>query len=432
MIILANILNVIWSFNEVFWLYQWVNIFFQRRDFLSEIQKKRVVGILYVLGGVIICGMNQIALISAYTMVAIMVFNIVAVLIFWKSDIMQVLAVVGGYFFLLFAIGNVEIALTGVIGGEALIKATTTEQGMARVIYILLGGLIWLGLNWLAVSQMRKRPIEKQSIKYLAYISVVGFIGCAFIGTIMLQSFNLHIHLMWNVFAIILLIIFWIMHFTIRLKDARLRMAVLEAKNGMLERNYLQANEFYTTNAKLYHDMKHHLNAIYSMLQVEKQQDAMRYIESLQILNSDADMKVYSGINILDAVLYETDLQAQKKGIDFKIESPLLPNDMGIENRDICSLFANLLENALEASSKEIRLEIKRVNQVLIVTVQNDYIVEPVRLRERFITQKKEKKLHGWGMQIIEQIVEKYEGDMECQIENGYFKTSIILYERMK
>jgi sensor histidine kinase regulating citrate/malate metabolism len=108
----------------------------------------------------------------------------------------------------------------------------------------------------------------------------------------------------------------------------------------------------------------------------------------------------------------------------------MLPYNIGIESPDLCSLLANLLTNALEAAQQEMFLELKKVRETLFITVKNDYETQPVIINGKFITNKKEKSLHGWGTQIVEQIVEKYEGSVEYTVSERYFAAYVMLNER--
>ena len=50
---------------------------------------------------------------------------------------------------------------------------------------------------------------------------------------------------------------------------------------ALLEKNYEKLSTFYNENAKLYHDMNHHLNALYNLLEGGKQLEAKEYIEEI-------------------------------------------------------------------------------------------------------------------------------------------------------
>lgn len=412
--ILAVLLNVLISVNEIFWLYQWVNVIAEKKRPMKFLEP-----VLYMVYVVTVLSLNQIALTSPYTMAVIIVQNFLAVLIFWKSDLIQAFAAIGGYFAAMFVIGNIEITLTGMIGGEELIVATTSEHGVERVLYLLIFGSLWLFLNKYLVSYIRKKNISRKSLRYVGYVSIIGIIGSAFLGKMMLESFGINIGVVWYVFLAAIAVLICYFYFLIKKKDMQIQMSFLETQNEMLERNYTQVNEFYTTNAKLYHDMNHHFDAIYYMLQQGRQDQAKDYIESLRSPEHYAGIQVQSGINVVDAILHEMKVRAQQKGITMNMEIMMLPSDMGIEKKDLCSMFVNLLENALEAASREISVQIKKVNQTLFVTVKNDCPIMPQKKNGRFVTTKEEKNMHGWGTQIVEQIAQKYDGSIEYETENG-------------
>lgn len=432
MSIVATIVDVICSFNEVFWLYQWVDLILHRRDisFWRDGKTRGNECIFYAIYLVTVFCMNRIALTSPYTMVLTLIQNFAIIFLFWRSDFFQNVAIVGTYFFSLFLYGNIAISISGMIGGENLIRVTTMEKGLPRVIYLLLGGALWFCTNNGLLSYFKKKNVSIKGTRYVALISVVGVIGSAFLGTMMVSSFNIHVNTTWYAFLAIILVLAFGCYFVIKQKEEQLQVTMLTTQAEMLEKNYMQVNEFYMANAKLYHDMNHHFDAIYHMLKNGEQEEALHYVESIRGTKNKTKIEVHTGINVLDAILCEMDKKARKKEVTFDVETPLLPTNIGIENRDICSLFGNLLENAIEAASERVELKIKKVNQTLFITVKNDYSVAPRRENGRLMTSKKQKNLHGWGTQIIEQVVEKYDGSIEYETNGEFFIAYVMLCER--
>lgn len=80
---------------------------------------------------------------------------------------------------------------------------------------------------------------------------------------------------------------------------------------------------------------------------------------------------------------------------------------MGIDDKDMCALVFNLLDNAIDAarSSKEKQIYIKLMmhNDSLIIEVTNSTAQAP-----DFHSKKGED--HGYGIKIIERIAAKYDG----------------------
>jgi len=168
------------------------------------------------------------------------------------------------------------------------------------------------------------------------------------------------------------------------------------------------------------------------MLQSDENERAKDYLKSLRAAESKEDYKYQakSGINVIDAVLCEASRKAHEKGINYTEKISMLPYNLGIESTDLCSILANLLTNALEAAQQEMFVELKKVRETLFITVKNDYETPPVVVNGKFVTHKKEKSLHGWGTQIVEQIVEKYEGSVEYTVSERYFAAYVMLNEK--
>lgn len=429
--ILVMLIDIICTYNEVFWMYQWVNLCLEKKMYVQAKKDngkgiERFLQIIYVF--TVFC-MNRIELTSAYTMVVIMIMTFITVQLFWRSNLMHTSAVVGGYFFALFLIGNVVISITGMIGGDELILKCTGETGIIRFFYLIMNGVVWYILNWGCMSYIERKKIKLHSMKSVACISIIGFIGSAFIGMMLVNSFSIRISVIWYTFILFFLLFIFGSYFIMKQNEIKTKMTILAAKNGMLERNYMQLNEFYTANARLYHDMNHHFDALYRLLQDGNQEQAKKYLEKLRIPFDYTTIEVHTGISVVDAVIHEMNLKAREKGCVFEMEISMLPCDLGIENEDLCSLFANLLENAVDASVKRVYVQIKRINQTLLAVVKNDYTVKPVVKEGKFVSSKKDKLMHGWGTQIVDQIVQKYEGSIKYDIEESLFTVSVMINE---
>lgn len=108
---------------------------------------------------------------------------------------------------------------------------------------------------------------------------------------------------------------------------------------------------------------------------------------------------------------------------------------------DICSIFANALDNAIEACEnmpeereRIIRLEIKKAGQFFAIKLINTYEErrEGINLGKLFDgkerrTSKKDKSLHGYGTQNINATVEKNNGILKSEAGEGWFTLSIML-----
>lgn len=197
-----------------------------------------------------------------------------------------------------------------------------------------------------------------------------------------------------------------------------MQISVLDTQYDLIESQYVRAQNFYAENAKLYHDIKHHLRALERLLQNGDQREALAYIESVQEPLQCKMIPVHTGVDIVDTVIYEAKEKAEQRNILLQVETPILPSGLKLEDREFCVLCANLLNNALEAAKEQIRLNIAVTAGFLVIEMKNDYKEKPLVKNNHFVSEREQDSLeHGWGMKIIEQIVEKYHGELTIRVD---------------
>ena len=189
------------------------------------------------------------------------------------------------------------------------------------------------------------------------------------------------------------------------------------------------------------HDMKHYVMALKNEDDPERRSEVLADMEQAIAIQESF---MNTGNKVLDVVLTTKSLQCQKKNITLNamVDGDLLAD---IHVKDICSLFGNILDNAIEASQqvvdKEkrlITLSVRKRNQFIIVECENYSDSENVKLRNNqrrsFFgknnlpkTTKGDNVKHGYGLKSITQVAEKYGGAMNCSYEDGWFKVKVLL-----
>ena len=186
---------------------------------------------------------------------------------------------------------------------------------------------------------------------------------------------------------------------------------------------------------RLRHDMKNHLFCIQDLLSRGEKQDLAAYLEELNIRLSKNAGDLSLGNEIADAICWEKARLAEEKGIritaDGKISSKaeILPTD-------ICTIFANALDNALEylensgLANPWIHIGIQNQRNLLCLVFENpvtDNIVLPAEGK----TTKNPQHHQGLGLSNIRQAVERYQGTLRTEIppeQNGkIFRLEVLL-----
>ena len=218
--------------------------------------------------------------------------------------------------------------------------------------------------------------------------------------------------------------------FNVIIKSER-KTAILAAERLRYEREiamYKQDNEHRKEIRRLNHDMKNMLIGVDGALSAMDIDEAHRMIsEYLKCCCDISDKSGFvSGNSALDYIVSAKKSEAEELGIAFYYD--IAPLCVQISETDICILFGNILDNAIEAceqlsSEKTIELKMRCMNGMLYISCKNPTEQNDVSL----LTQKPDKEQHGFGTVSINKIANKYSGYANFKIEEGLFVCEIII-----
>lgn len=172
------------------------------------------------------------------------------------------------------------------------------------------------------------------------------------------------------------------------------------------------------------HDLRHHMNYINACIAENKLEEAKTYIDQTCEGINQLTVKRYSENEHVNLILASYADKARRQGINVKIN--VTATDFSRFNiTDICSLFANCLENAIRAavvpeddSLRYVKLRIYEKNNHLCLSLSNGYSEEPVFKNGAPISKKKG---HGIGIRSIIYVVKKYGGIYDFSANEGEF-----------
>ena len=107
---------------------------------------------------------------------------------------------------------------------------------------------------------------------------------------------------------------------------------------------------------------------------------------------------------------------------------------LNMKPTDMCSVFANALDNAIEAALQSnepfVSMEIKRSPKFFVIKITNSTKgkVDASKIMDSSgYTSKKDKEHHGFGIRNIEGAAEKYNGIIKAESDEGVFSLSIMI-----
>ena len=385
-----QMIKILWSIHNSAWLLIWMDMLFDRRKYIDS-DKKFILTIF--LSGMLWYGLQKYL-----SWIPLLLLLTILGYLLWNGSVEKVASLVVSYVF-------IWTVLLGLV-----------EHFLTNAEFCAQAG--WLILNSILISAIRHKGIGKT----FTALNLLKTFGIAFFSTAFLCDFFMDMiygNAIQNyVFLSCLVSLLLMVCFCFRQSQLKMQISVLDTQYDLIESQYVRAQNFYAENAKLYHDIKHHLRALERLLQNGDQREALAYIESVQEPLQCKMIPVHTGVDIVDTVIYEAKEKAEQRNILLQVETPILPSELKIEDRELCVLCANLLDNALKAAKEQIKLNIAIAAGFLVIEMKNDYKEKPLVKNNHFVSEREQDSLaHGWGMKIIEQIVEKYHGELSIRVD---------------
>lgn len=207
----------------------------------------------------------------------------------------------------------------------------------------------------------------------------------------------------------------------------------MEAKESSFKENYALLNQEIEYNRKINHDTKHDFSYLYDCFLRNDCSSGMKYIEAKNAFHEQQKQgEVWSGHGGIDFLFNNAKQRAEALQARFCLEMELL--ELPMEEYDMFYVLGNLLDNAVEAIGKcdadnrYINVKMRNKNNMFQLYIENSYKIEPQKKGKRFLSVKEnDKKEHGWGIENVRQIVEKYKGMLDISYQNQKFQVDLVL-----
>ena len=177
-----------------------------------------------------------------------------------------------------------------------------------------------------------------------------------------------------------------------------------------------EAQARYEQTKSFRHDIKNHLSVLDGLLRSGDLEEGREYLKKLEAVSEALSFPYQTGNPIVDILLGE------KLGLAKEIAaevSLVLPKPCGIDDFDLCVLFANALDNAIAAcrandGAKAIRISGKQQGDFYMLTFENTCSDEPMPPA-------------GTGLSNIKAVAEKYHGAMLTEKNGRQYYLSVLL-----
>ena len=203
--------------------------------------------------------------------------------------------------------------------------------------------------------------------------------------------------------------------------------------HAMLKAQYDKYRNYQTTfdliNMK-YHDLKHQIAGLRANMSDEER---MKWIDSLEQELDSYSPELETGNSVLDTLIAGKMMSCRANKIKITcVANGNLLDFMHVA--DICTIFGNALDNAIESVSliedpekRLIHITVAPKKNFILIQVTN-YCENSITLNNGYpVTTKADKSNHGFGIKSIKYTIEKYNGTLNFALKDNWFELKMLI-----
>lgn len=202
-------------------------------------------------------------------------------------------------------------------------------------------------------------------------------------------------------------------------------------QHELTEIHYREIDNMYQKIRGWRHDYRNHIQTMKAYAASENWDAIKRYLDLLDDDLTTVDTVIKTGNPMTDAILNSKISLANSRNVKVMADA-CIPVKLNLSEIDLCCIIGNLFDNAIEASMKlpedqrVIRLYMDLRNTQLYISITNFTAGKKMKKEGKLFRSTKGEG-HGFGLIRIDTIVERLDGYISRNSEDGAFTTEILL-----
>ena len=199
----------------------------------------------------------------------------------------------------------------------------------------------------------------------------------------------------------------------------------------LIDTHYQEVENMYKKMRGWRHDYRNHIQTMKVLADKGNLEAIKEYLNKLDEDLATVDTVVKTGNAMADAILNSKISLAKSKGINVKVDAHV-PVKLKMSELDLCVILGNLFDNAIEASmslpeeERLIRVYMVMKNTQLYISFTN-FTASKKQIKEANLFKTTKGDGHGFGLVRIDSIIEKLDGYLSRNSEDGAFTTEILI-----
>ncbi len=216
-----------------------------------------------------------------------------------------------------------------------------------------------------------------------------------------------------------------------KLLDKQIDKELSAYQRDLIDTHYQEVENMYRQMRGWRHDYRNHIQTMKVLAENGDMEAVIAYLERLDVDLNTVDTVIKTGNPMADAILNSKISLSRAKGIETQVEAHI-PVRLKMSELDLCVVLGNLFDNAIEASmelpqeQRLIRVYMDMKGTQLYISFTNFTATKKKKkVKGRYQTTKGEG--HGFGLVRIDNIIERLDGYLSRNSEDGAFTTEILI-----
>lgn len=227
------------------------------------------------------------------------------------------------------------------------------------------------------------------------------------------------------------ILIFYLYHSLLKFYSARMNEQVFKQMLKVYSYQLDIVRESEERVKALRHDIKHHIIELSAMAKKNNDHDMIKYLSGMKEFMLNPKEYSTTGNREIDGVLNYMLQKANKtlNHVDVQIN---IPEDLYLNNFNICVILGNLVDNAIRAASKSeeklltVKMQIKQ--EILFIFIENSYSGKILKKKNGLQTTQTELAIHGIGLENVKKVVIANGGEIKIDYTSNRFFVQVLLY----
>ncbi len=373
-----------------------------------------------------------------YSSFGIVLWIITAVVIFH-------IAIKGSFFEILFIVLMVLNLYVNIVAiAKVIVNSLSLNLPFSMVYALVVIGVlvVCFPLLWILMVRLYKQVVEFEGdfsfwkyiwvipalIYMIFFVKIVGDYWKAHVPT---NGVDITFTVLWAVTTYTFFLVTLLMLIqTYRGITAAQQTKLISSQLRMQEDQYQRMIENVENNARLRHDWRHHLLSIDSFLDNKDMEGLQHYMKALAPEYLAGEDISFCQNPVVNAILMHYYTVARAEGIEVTVKANVRES-LDIPDTDLCIIFGNLVENAVEACAaceknpRMIQIKADVEGRQLVLDIRNPYQKAVIFRDKQYYSTKHEGE--GMGIASVKRIVEKNKGVMEIHYDKNDFTVQVML-----